>query len=100
MCEYDNIFHELLEPIDSHFSKIFTFTFYYEANNGNTLSYKEFEEFSIDLLNNMQLCIDKEQNKEEKNYVVFRYPSRLRCCARGRIAILIRYTRNTPLVQN
>lgn len=40
MCEYDNIFHELLEPIDSHFSKIFTF--YYEANNGNTLSYKEF----------------------------------------------------------
>lgn len=38
--------------------------------------------------------------KEEKNYVVFRYLSRLRCCARGRIAILIRYTRNTPLVQN
>lgn len=39
LCEYSNIFHELLETIDSHFSKIFTFYYYYETNTNGTLTY-------------------------------------------------------------
>lgn len=55
LCEDNTIFHfqELVEPIDSHFPK--TFTFYFEVNNGNLIK-NLFEEFSIDLLNNIQLC--------------------------------------------
>lgn len=42
----------------------------------------------------------KELNKEEKKGILFRDQAKLDCCAIGRIAILIRYTQNTPLVQN
>lgn len=60
--------------VDSNFPKILAFHYeHYEANSRNFI-YKEFEEFSIDLLNNIQLCIDKEQKRrKEFSSLSFRY---------------------------
>ncbi|XP_039805565.1 lysine--tRNA ligase, chloroplastic/mitochondrial-like isoform X3 [Panicum virgatum] len=42
----------------------------------------------------------KTRNKVEKKGILFWDQAKLDCCAIGRIAILIQYTQNTPLVQN
>ena len=55
----------------------------------------EFEEFSIE----WHTVLHRQGRRKELCTISFRYWLKLRCCVRGRIAILIRYTLNAPSVQ-
>lgn len=55
----------------------------------------EFEGFSIE----WHTVLHRQGRRKELCTISFRYWLKLRCCVRGRIAILIRYTLNAPSVQ-
>lgn len=69
----NNIFHELLEPVDSYFTKIFIF--YSEASKGNPI----LQVFRNFLLNDTRFCIDKEQ--ERKKGIPFLFDTDWKCIA-------------------
>ena len=83
LWEYDNLFHELLEPnrSDSHFtgSSIYKRGIFYWMAHGFALT---------------------SNKKGRKKYYItsFLYWLKLRCCVKRRIAIRIRYTIKTPSV--
>ena len=56
---------------------------------------KELEEFSI----KSHALLHRQGIRKEFCTISFRYWVKQRCCVRGRVAILIRYTLNTPSVQ-
>ena len=91
------IFHELLEPTDSYFTKMITF--YYEASNENFILPNTGSWIIFCWITHSYTYTRNNKRRKELCWISFWYWSKPRCCVRGRIAILIRYTLNTPSVQ-
>lgn len=66
----------------------------------NRMRYFNGEATNVNLTSSYIIRKHTFRHRQKRYSIYFRYWSRLRCCARGRIAILIRSTLNTPLVQN